>query len=920
MGPVGKFRAPEHKGGFAAQRRACVEESARTGRRGASLKRASPFDVTNSLRDGCLLFVCGYSGYARAGGSWFVASEELEQRYPKNTGDAFGAFEVFETQLVTLKQFSDHGIIPSKDYGAFKTQKCDSIVIQRSPSHRILAIGEAKQPGLLTATNWEPIAKNLLEKKLRPTGALIGYVTDGATTHWINGSSPNVVEITRQDGKPMPPSVNFKDPAFAADFDHIIKHLDPAIGTVVEPSEADPAKLAREVWQTVWRLKADRPEDCLATFVEIFIYKFLDDLGLMNTNDDGANVSFDHVTDTISPDKSFAYYSKNVRSHIKTLFPAGPDGYSVINGIVLKSQNLDHNVIFHEILKKFQRFGSLRNTNPEFKTRLYESFLQESKTTTDFGQHFTPRKVVAAVHEMARVGQLSEGREICDPAAGVGGFVLEQMARDLDSQWNIKGDELDPVQTWHAFEIVPKTAILAKANALVHCGDLLAHQSSRIPAFAKWLNDVFVCKEKTSLGSLDDRPSSKYDMILTNPPFVVSGSADISKLIKLNNHRAKYFARKYSGVEGLFVQYVVQALKSNGDAWILLPESFFLRTTDQELRNWIFENCAVDLLAVLPERTFFNTPKRVVVAHLKRRKTALSSESVKSQLQKEVTLLYAVSEIGETRDAKRFPERSDLPELVSSYHAHAAGQTVSVERAVVVTSDQLYGTKSINIRHHWPREIARKLGLLGQDEDVNEKRGAIDERIEAMSKIVGDWGITKKSLVSPPMPVKWRRVKLGDTSLFSLRIGKRVLKKAVYKSTAEVPLYSANIRKPFGYVKEANAGGLVNGGALWSIDSDFDCRGVAAGDTYAITDHCGEIAIKDASIEPGFLASQVRQAGIDNGFNREFRPSLGLMRDLEIELPEKPDGSLDRTAMEEWSAYRDELERIGAEFEALLKS
>ncbi|QTN20046.1 SAM-dependent DNA methyltransferase [Brevundimonas sp. AJA228-03] len=849
-----------------------------------------------------------------------VASEELEQRYPSGIGDLLGAFEVFETQLVTLNQYAEHGIIPAVAYGEYKTQKCDSIVIERKPALRVIAIGEAKQPGFLTAANWKGIAKNLLVKKLKPTGALLGYVTDGVSTYWINGASDDVVEVTRQDGKAMPSKIDFKNEAFAADLAHIALHLNPDIGTVVQPSKADPATLAREIWQTVWRLKADRPEDCLATFVEIFIYKFLDDLGLMTTNDDGISVGFKHLLNNIPSDKSFTYYAKQVRTHIKALFPPGADGYSLINGIVLRSENRDHNIIFNEILNKFERFGSLRNTNPEFKTRLYESFLQESRTTTDFGQHFTPRKVVAAVQEMAGVAGLSAGREICDPASGVGGFVLEQMAHDLDSQWTVDGDDLTPTQHWHAYEIVAKTAILAKANALVHCGDLLAHQPSRVPSFAKWLNEVFVCKEKTSLGALEDMSKQKYDMILTNPPFVVSGSADIAKLVKRTNTRAKYFGRKYSGVEGLFVQYIVQALKSGGDAWVLLPETFFLRTTDRQLRKWMLENCTIDLLAVLPERTFFNTPKRVVIAHLKKRKTALApGVTAKAVLEQETTLLYAATEIGETRDAKRFPERSDLPELVQCYRTHAAGLPVAgVERAATVKSADIYDTKSVNIRHYWDHQVARKLGLVGQEEDPAERRIAIDRRIDAMSKIVAEWEETKKALVAPDVPTSWRRVRLGDANLFSLRIGKRVLKKDVYKSGAAVPLYSANIRKPFGFVAAANAGGLEHGGALWSIDSDFDCRGISAGAEYAITDHCGQITILDPEIDPGYLAAQVRQAGVDHGFNREFRPSLGLIQDLEIELPQNEDGTLDRDTMEAWSQYRDELDRIDAEFSALL--
>ncbi|MFX9427831.1 hypothetical protein ABTO29_17805, partial [Acinetobacter baumannii] len=73
---------------------------------------------------------------------------------------------------------------------------------------------------------------------------------------------------------------------------------------------------------------------------------------------------------------------KNIRPYIKHLFPEGEDGLSIINGIVFQPTNKDHNYIFHELLKKFIKFGSLKNTDPEFKTKLYESFLQESDTTT----------------------------------------------------------------------------------------------------------------------------------------------------------------------------------------------------------------------------------------------------------------------------------------------------------------------------------------------------------------------------------------------------------------------------------------------------------------------------------------------------------------------------------------------------------
>lgn len=41
------------------------------------------------------------------------------------------------------------------------------------------------------------------------------------------------------------------------------------------------------------------------------------------------------------------------------------------------------------------------------------------------------------------------------------------------------------------------------------------------------------------------------------------------------------------------------------------------------------------------------------------------------------------------------------------------------------------------------------------------------------------------------------------------------------------------------------------------------------------------------------------------------------MKDLEFELPESDDGQLDSSIMKAWSNYREELDRIDAEFTAV---
>lgn len=134
-----------------------------------------------------------------------MAAEELQQRYPDGVGMKAGNFEVFETQLTTLNQFSAHGIIPKINYGKHKTQKCDALVIERSPVHRVVAVGETKPPGGVKASNWKILAQDLLDTKMLPTKASIGYSRQGSTPlTWRRRSSRRgwITDLTENSDHP----------------------------------------------------------------------------------------------------------------------------------------------------------------------------------------------------------------------------------------------------------------------------------------------------------------------------------------------------------------------------------------------------------------------------------------------------------------------------------------------------------------------------------------------------------------------------------------------------------------------------------------------------------------------------------------------------------------------------------------------
>ena len=56
------------------------------------------------------------------------------------------------------------------------------------------------------------------------------------------------------------------------------------------------------------------------------------------------------------------------------------------------------------------------------------------------GQFFTPLKVV---EQMNRMVEIKEGNKICDPACGVGKFLLEAISNNLENYYKFNGNTLE---------------------------------------------------------------------------------------------------------------------------------------------------------------------------------------------------------------------------------------------------------------------------------------------------------------------------------------------------------------------------------------------------------------------------------------------------------------------------------------------
>jgi type I restriction-modification system DNA methylase subunit len=503
---------------------------------------------------------------------------------------------------------------------------------------------------------------------LQKIGSSIIIATDTKESIWVNVETGN--RIKDEDGNELKYNFNPRDEKLPELIDKVISSTNEINDQIKHKNLVNPTDLAKQIWQDIWSVSGATPENCLYTFVELFIFKYLSDLGIL-----GQGINFDHLQKRYNykisnPDEeALEYYANIIRPQIKKLFPKGNDNTTIINGTIFVSKDQKavkgYSTVFKKVLGRFNDYVKLEYIDKDFKSQLFESFLKESISKKNWGQFFTPLKVVRAITEMAK-DDIKIASKICDPACGVGKFLLEPIFTKLNQFYEIKNGKLNPKITIRGFDKgfdkdEQKTIILAKANMLIYFSDLLKENPNITNEFSNLFNETFVLKTNSILGTLSDAVENEYDLILTNPPYVTSGSSNLKEEVKKDGDLVNYFKVNAMGVEGLFMEWIIRALKPNGKAFIVVPDGIFNRQNDKNLRQFIIDECFIDGIISLPLNTFFTTNKKTYIL-------ALTKKSNKKEKQKSPIFSYLVSEIGESRDVYRFDiEENDLSEAVTLY-------------------------------------------------------------------------------------------------------------------------------------------------------------------------------------------------------------------------------------------------------------
>ena len=840
-------------------------------------------------------------------------SEELLQ----TESHPIGRYSYYKLGASTLRQLKNAGIIKSAIPSSLLTKKPDGLVVLHGGSTK--AVVEYKPPDKLRTAKQIQIA---IDQELMTAEALckLLIVTSGSKSIWINAL--NGERVLAEDGKDLSFVVDAKAIAqgtFATDeFERLLDAADATLtdthNVISAPSVLDPSRLAGTIWQKIWVQTGKSPEKCLYNVVELFVFKFLSDLGVLKAHNGFWSV--ERLAVTADATDALKHYANICRKEVQELFPAGDDGTTIINGTIFVNEggapNPSQAPLFAEIIKDLANYdrevGSFRYIRREFKTRLYESFLRQSAGIKTLGQYFTPRNVVQAMVRMTR--PLNQGARICDPFCGVGGFLLELLMEDqnLFREYVPQKSRVNPKVSLVGYDKGTdeqedeRTIILAKANMLIYFSDLLAehHSPEDLRAFSEnGLNSVFRLL-RTNLGTFDRTTDEPYDLILTNPPYVTKGSKSLQETIAKVGRTAQFYDFGLKGTEGLALNWIVKNLRIGGEAFVVVPDGLLRQPS---ALSALREHCLIRAIVSLPNRTFYATPRRTYILALEKKQV--------EHAQQEPVFSYIVQEIGETRDAKRFeiPENhlTDMVALFRQFRGAPSSFRFDSLRCKVFPFDEVKERDDWRVDRWWTYEERIGLGLAKARPSV--KHEDFIKEMEDFTSSLHDMVQRYRNDEDGQWKGHFQQLLLTDQTAFSYETAKtgwneEHLRELVVDDDDAAPVYTA-AATAFGRVPPTHKKLIAASerSPLISFASNGD--GSAGANfvfherPFYVTCDRTVIRVKATKLDSRYVLYALRNIKIVHGFDHTYKAVPKNLRHVFLNIPVTEDGQWDIDAQRE---------------------
>lgn len=171
-----------------------------------------------------------------------------------------------------------------------------------------------------------------------------------------------------------------------------------------------------------------------------------------------------------------------------------------------------------------------------------------------------------------------------------------------------------------------------------------------------------------------------------------------------------------------------------------------------------------------------------------------------------------------------------------------------------------------------------------QQQIVNECE-AIDKATEQAQKTIDE---TKNAIEQGFIKANTKAnktIKLSNSDIFDVSIGKRVIASEIEQTENGIPVYSANVFEPFGFINKELLKDFDKSSVIWGIDGDWMVNHIKENQAFYPTDHCGVLRVKGDDINPRYLTWLLDKAGQEVHFSRNHRASIDRIKGLSVSVP-----------------------------------
>jgi type I restriction enzyme M protein len=196
------------------------------------------------------------------------------------------------------------------------------------------------------------------------------------------------------------------------------------------------------------------------------------------------------------------------------------------------------------------------------------------------GEFYTPRTVVKL---LVNILDPQQNAEICDPAVGSGGMLIESY-NYVESKYGTARN-----LTLYGQEKNGTTWGLCKLNMLFH--NILDAQIEN--------GDTLMEPKHVEGGEL-----KHFDIVIANPPFSQNYSQDEMKF----KSRYRFWMPVKGKADFMFVQHMFSTLKSTGRLAVIMPHGVLFRGGEEKkMREWLIKDGYMEAIIGLPPALFYGT-------------------------------------------------------------------------------------------------------------------------------------------------------------------------------------------------------------------------------------------------------------------------------------------------------------------------